>query len=397
MTENIVPSVQPDVEIVIDHIGGDLVVAGRSAAGIRANGDNPRLTVEDDGKRVLISCDGDCSLRIPDDAHLVIETIGGDAKITDVNGRISINVVGGDLVLRDTGPVRLQSVGGDLEIKRTAGSAEVNDVGGDANFRDIEGELRTETIGGDACMTNVDGVCTNNEIGSDFIFNMDFAPGSHHCFSVGGDVLGKISPNANVRFIVPSETETRVDIPGVQITNDGEHHVITLGSGAATVEFEEIGSEFKLVGADKNDQESSDGSYEFTFADDIVDIISARVSEQIAPILDSVKRQTERFQREVERTAEKAKERAASRPRSWSFGWDAEKPKRGGVPPVPPVPPTPPVPPMGSPWREKSKREDVKVEVVTDEERMAILRMVESKQISVEEAERLLSALEGSD
>jgi hypothetical protein len=35
------------------------------------------------------------------------------------------------------------------------------------------------------------------------------------------------------------------------------------------------------------------------------------------------------------------------------------------------------------------------VEPVTEQERLAILRMVENKQISIEEAERLLAALEG--
>jgi hypothetical protein len=396
-TENIVPSVQPGVEIMIDNIGGELVVAGRSPAGIRASGDNPRMSLEDDGKRIRISCDGDCTLRVPEDAHFVIDNISGDAKITDVSGNVSINNVGGDLVLRDTGPVHLQHIGGDLELKRIAGKAEVETVGGDAVLRDIEGELHVDTIGGEAAVTNIEENCECDTIGSDFIFNMDFVPGDHYRFNVGGDVIGKVRPDANVRFILPWETGTSIDIVDVQIINDGEHRVITLGSGAATVEFETIGGEFRLVGAGKGDQEPIEGGYEMSFADDIVDIISARVSEQIAPILDRVKRQTERIQQQAERTAERARERSESRPRAWSFGGSSEKTKRGGIPPIPPIPPVPPIPPMGNAWGEKAKRDTGKHEAVTDEERMTILRMVESKQISVEEAERLLAALEESE
>ena len=51
-----------------------------------------------------------------------------------------------------------------------------------------------------------------------------------------------------------------------------------------------------------------------------------------------------------------------------------------GSAPRPPVPPVPPPPPG---------------EKVSEEERLMILRMLEQKKISMDEAEKLLSALEG--
>jgi hypothetical protein len=51
-----------------------------------------------------------------------------------------------------------------------------------------------------------------------------------------------------------------------------------------------------------------------------------------------------------------------------------------GRPPVPPIPPVPPVPPN---------------EPVSDVERLAVLRMLQEKKISLEDAEKLLAALEG--
>jgi hypothetical protein len=52
-------------------------------------------------------------------------------------------------------------------------------------------------------------------------------------------------------------------------------------------------------------------------------------------------------------------------------------------PSVPPVPPIPPMPPRGG------------VDPVTDDERLVILKMLQDKKISLQEAEKLLAALEG--
>ena len=63
------------------------------------------------------------------------------------------------------------------------------------------------------------------------------------------------------------------------------------------------------------------------------------------------------------------KKRAAGRHPHWG----------APTPPVPPIPPTPPSEP------------------VSEEERMMILRMLEQKKIGLDDAEKLLSALEGKE
>src|ERR1700690_4216629 len=90
-SEPTLSNIPPQVEIHITTIGGDLAVVGRAANEIRARGDGPQLSLENDGNGVLVSCGGDCTLRVPDDASLVIDTVGGDVNITDISGSVTLN------------------------------------------------------------------------------------------------------------------------------------------------------------------------------------------------------------------------------------------------------------------------------------------------------------------
>src|SRR5258708_35812590 len=103
-SEKVIPGLQPGVEIEIQSVGSDLIIEGQAGSELRARGDTDNIRAMDDGKRVIISCGGDCILRVPTDATLKINSVGSDAKITDVSGLIEIGHIGSDLVLRDTGP-----------------------------------------------------------------------------------------------------------------------------------------------------------------------------------------------------------------------------------------------------------------------------------------------------
>ena len=100
--------------------------------------------------------------------------------------------------------------------------------------------------------------------------------------------------------------------------------------------------------------------------------------------------QAERAAEKAQRDFEKAQRKSA---RGASFGWSwgddragTGRSRMGFHPPTPPTPPGAPRPPTPpNPVNEP----------VSDNERLMILRMVETKQITVDEAERLLSALEG--
>src|SRR5690349_10616071 len=113
-------NLQAGVEIRISTIGGDLIVEGRPGHEMRAKGDSPRIKTEKESNSVSVSCNGDCHLRVPEDARVSIERVGSDAKITGISGALSIGTVGSALIIRDVGAVSIQQIGADLEIKRAS-------------------------------------------------------------------------------------------------------------------------------------------------------------------------------------------------------------------------------------------------------------------------------------
>jgi dsDNA-specific endonuclease/ATPase MutS2 len=99
-----------------------------------------------------------------------------------------------------------------------------------------------------------------------------------------------------------------------------------------------------------------------------------RIQEKMRRVQEKLDRKMAETQRRAEQKARAAQHRAAAAQRrahslgrhSWNFSW-----------------PTPPVPP------------EAPGESVSDEERVMILRMLEQKKITPEQADQLLTALEG--
>ena len=70
--------------IKIDAIDGDLSVVGWDGEDILIKTDEDELTLQHNGEDVSFSCTDDVSLRIPRDASLFIERIGGDMALRGV-------------------------------------------------------------------------------------------------------------------------------------------------------------------------------------------------------------------------------------------------------------------------------------------------------------------------
>ncbi len=417
MSKHFTTTVQPDVEVHVEAIGGDLVIEGRPGTEFRSGGDDPNVHMEGPGN-LTVSCNGDCHLRVPTGSKLTIDNVGGDTTIKNIETEIGIRTVGADVVIRDCGPVTLEQVGADLEIKRANGTVRVRSVGGDAKFREISGDLEANSIGSDALLTDVHGNCRIDSIGADLILDTDFSPEYHYWFHVGADTLCKVSENASVRFSVPANAGTSIEVPNARMEVADGKTVIVMGDGAALVEIETKEGDIRLVSQHGDDPfDVLDSLSDSIIPEDLDEVINARISEHISAIHDRLNRETERIQREAERAAERAREQAErmaeiasqrareqaermaekarrqaerntermqrsaergkQKNRSWdfTFSWPPKSEKSDKM---------------------KNKPENMPpAEPVSDDERMMILKMVEAKQITIEEAERLLSALEG--
>lgn len=163
--------------------------------------------------------------------------------------------------------------------------------------------------------------------------------------------------------------------------------IITVGDGAATVRLT-AGNELRIIGEEEDyvfnlgtqiEEEletrlsslEAKLSQQFEGLDERIQANSERFAEQAARFAAQAarqaERQVERARRSLDRRKMKSRKRDFSGPHfSWGF-------------PEPPKPPKPPRPPA---------------EPVREEERLMILRMVQENKITIEEAERLLAALD---
>src|SRR5512138_2119800 len=94
-------------KIRIDAIDGDLSVVGWDAEEILIKADEDELRLQQNGEEVVFSCTDDVSLRVPREAFLFIQRIGGDAALRGVTGNLEIKEIESDLSIREAGSVAI--------------------------------------------------------------------------------------------------------------------------------------------------------------------------------------------------------------------------------------------------------------------------------------------------
>ncbi|PJF37277.1 MAG: hypothetical protein CUN49_01080 [Candidatus Thermofonsia Clade 1 bacterium] len=399
--------IEGPLQLVIRYIGGDLVLEGNQADELLISGEGAQIERRA-ADQLMLECDSDCHVRVPRklsvhvsdtagdlratellsalsvahcqadltvrnlNAPLQVQFVAADARIAEVNGNVQIGTVGADLTLRDiNGEVSVDQVGADLEIKRVSGNCAVRFVGADASLKEIRGALHLDRVGADAVLTDVLGNCQIKHIGADLILDLPFIEGNSYYFgAVSADVLAKVRGGSALKLSVPHRTEKILNVRGVRLEHASEIDTIYVGECSQScpeVQIGAIGGELQLISHGKG----FSSTFEFSMPENLGEIISSQISQQLSRLEQTLSRQAERI---MQRTKERAKGNARSS-RAWM------RPEADFAPP--PRPPHPSRPP-----RPESP-------AVTEAERMAILRMVEEHKITIEEAERLLAALEG--
>jgi hypothetical protein len=399
----------PRVEITA--CGGDLEIRGWEEVETRIDSRDGEFqyTLHEDGV-VIEAMSGDGLVRLPSGGTLRIVSVVGNLQAKDFSGLLEVTgSVGGDCYIRRcgqltlggtingnlqvkdiTGPMQVDHVRVDLSARRVAsleagrvmgvahvreatGPIRIESVGGDALIRDIVGPITAERVGGDCVARDIPAGAEIGEIGGNLVLRTDFREGATYRFSVGGDMLCRVPSRASVRFIVPARTRLILD-EGVQAVTEGEQLIVTFGSGAATV-YASAGGDLRIT---QRGSLSAEDGFSFAFEGELYTNLSEladRLDEQFSQFEAGLRQSlSERIRYRVERElsaarrhveeAQRRVEEASSRGRRIEI--DLGVSSRGG----------------GS-------------EPVSDQERLAILRMVEEKKITVEQAEQLLASLEG--
>ena len=408
-------------KVIVDQVGGDLQVKGWDQPECIVNADPEDLQVEQQEDTLRVTCHGDCMLRLPQEAAVEVAKVDGDASVKFMEGPLTLGDVGGSLEIRQAAAVTVEVVHRHLAARSLTGELKATTVYGHAELRDLEAGCWLEEVHGNLDVRDAEGDLHIAAHGNARL-RLSEMSGTHYEIQAGGNIHCHIPDEANLKLQLSSGAGLiRLKLPdGTRALQQNEAE-ITLGSGEVSMKLT-AGATISLLSqqADWPDQEGEPGEkfegfpadFNVTIAREVESQITAQMENMSQQITQQMSRLSEtigraglspeetqrilehtrlaseratgraqekmrRAQEKLERKLEAAQRRreTQSQPRdrrSWGFSW-----------PVPPTPPNPPAPPAAP--------------VVSEEERLMILRMLEQKKISLEEADRLLAALEGKE
>jgi Toastrack DUF4097 len=408
-------------------ISGDLRLKGQDSFDVVAKSDNPEdLTLEANQDEVTIRCAGNCSLRVPRASIVNLQAARGSAIIKAMDGELNIQSVSGDLELRNVGLTKIGLTSGNLAVKNVDGDLTVDTISGEASVRRVQGSFTvTNAIHGNLNLSDVGGSAVASVDGN-ILLRLDPTPGHRFDFKSRGNLFCRLPDDTSAEISVPKANQVMVSLPGVHATTPVQApYAITLGEGDAQITLSADGN--VVLDTHAPDWEVEDFDLDIDsevngIADMVSDQINQQVDSQMRMIEDQLNAQLssltmrlsasrlsadqaqrieDRARAASERATARAQERIARAQQRMEHKMEAaqhrmeaaqrkmemraqahehasrHRPQHWGVSiPTPPTPPTPP----GEP--------------VSDDERLVILRMLEQKQISLDEAEALLSALE---
>jgi hypothetical protein len=362
---------------------------------------------------IRVHCFDDCTVYIPLEAKVNVQVVGQDASLKSLKGELAIDQVGRDLTLRDVSTITVGAVGRDITAKRIHGDFKVESVGRGVIVRNVDGQFAAETIGAHLHLQEVsEGVSA--QVGGNT--EVTLAPVAWQAYSIkaAGDINCRLSEDANALITITSgANQIRVKLPHHSGSYQEHSKSFTLGEGGAPVTLAAGGS--VLLQTNESDWRSiAEGDFDIDIDADLENItsnIEQQVSEQIKSQLEAIEQQldaqlaglssvlgnaslseeersrinlAENIRAKVNRKIEAARHKV--RRKAARFAADMEPP-RPFTWPVPPAPPMPPMSPICSP---------IASDPVSNEERLMILNMLEAGKITAEDAEQLLTALEGA-
>jgi hypothetical protein len=359
-------SAGPAPRIVIDNVGGDLSIVGWEGEDILIKADEDETRFKQDASLVTVSSSDDLSLRVPRGANLTIQAVGGDMALRGVMGNVEIKTIGGDASIRDINNASIDTISSDLSMRNVKGNLMIKNVGSDASIREVQGNVSLESVGDDLVLRDVRGNLKAN-VGADVVLSFEPQAGNNYAVNAGDDVMLILPPDASAKLAMNGD-EIIVDWPGIPYEEDLTSQTLTLGSGASNISLN-AGGELRVSSQEKAQQSPDEfGNFAGMMFDwpDFGNQLSARITQRVEEATRRAAQTAERAARRAE--AKLRGPRARGKVEVGRWNWNIEP---GSF--------TPPAP----------------REPVSEEERVVILKMLAEKKITADEADKLLTALDG--
>jgi hypothetical protein len=374
--------------IKFEKIKGSLRLKGWDRPAFRADCDSEDAhTIEQTDDLLTMTSTTGCMVRVPMESTLQVGEVTGDLMIKSAEGQITAESIRGQVMAKSVGPLQINEVRGHINARGIEGDFSCQEARGNVNLQDIEGSITLGRARGNLVIKGYCAGVTAAADGNTTLKLETFCDGDIQVKS-GGNISCRLTPEANASIILKSKSQhIRVkQEAGTEILKTPEHEIL-VGDGETHILLEANGNiDITIPGENEFDWE-----YEFDMGSDIAAMaedITMVVTEQLETQLDALgdhlnslsdnlsslnpeisektRARIEAKRSKLERKLAKVERRAAEKARQAS--------------------------------RRISRRYSVKPsEPVSDEERQKVLEMLQKKLISVQDAEALLAALEGSE
>jgi len=348
---------------------GDVAIEGWEGAKveIRAERDKEAIEVREIADGLEIRSSISFGLRVPRRSVIVVTKVEGDLSAQRLENRLEVKSVQ-DLALREVEQAVVEECQGDLEAFGVAGNLTVGGCSGDVAVEGVGGRLNLGEVRGDLSASDLGGGAVVAGVAGDVSLSTSLAPGKEYRFRAHGDMVANIVREASARVVVEAPEGDIVYNLEMEVEERSPHRLVaTLGEGEALLSLFSTEGDIVIQGPGRGlavewaEQEAKRASRK---AEPEVERAHRRAREGVARLdVDRLTRQAEKAAQLGIAQAMEALEKALGRLRRFERVGVAEE--EGA-------------PPKG-----------------TDEERLAILKMVERGQITPEEGEMLLDALEG--
>lgn len=340
----------------------------------------------------------------------LVGTAYGDTHIAKFD-TADVQNVRGRLVVKQISQVRATRVGGDLVAKEIGETLDADQVGGNAMLKAIGGPVTLDQVAGNLVAKSLVSGAKVPRIGGNLTLNGEVGAGRSYHFQCDGNAVLRLPEGANAHLSVSAGgrilssldladkeeesgrlsgtlgeggAELAIQAKGNVIIGDrtgavsvdlGEEFSRQINESLEGIDFEAIGRQVseEMAGALSRLRvklESVDWERMGASAQQAVERAMERMERNMDRAMEQMARQQERMQRYAEREArrrERYEQQAHRRAPEADPDWEEEMQAEAGAPDSGPN---------------------------LDDERLSILRMVEQGQISIEEAEMLLDALE---
>jgi hypothetical protein len=339
----------------------------------------------------------------------VVGTVFGDALLKEVDAA-DVQNVRGNLTAKITDRVRVSRAGGNLLAKEVRGKLEADQVGGNASLKDVGGSVTLNQVAGNLVARNLLGGAKVPKIGGNLVLNGEIATGCTYHFSARGNASLRLPEGTSAHVTLTAKGKLLSSVGLVEEKREGNTLTGSLGDGGAEVVVQAGGNvvlgggrgeKAPGIGADLGEEIARQIEESLQALD--LESIGRQVSEEMESALSrlqvklesvdwermgvqtqrAVERAMEQMQRNMDRVVDKAarhqerlerriaKEQRRQAKAAGVHGGTADV-EEGDWAPEPAA----------------SGGADL------DAERLSILRMVEQGQITPEDAEMLLDALE---